>query len=754
MIESVSIADIASFGPAPQVLGALKKFNYIFGSNASGKTTISRIIAQEEAYPTCGVTWTPGSKCETKVYNWDFIKKNFSQSDEFPGVFTLGADNIEVLSKIKTTKADAAKLADAIHKLTCTLRGEDGEGGERAKLARLHENFTIKCWTIKQKHDEKLKGAFEGYRGRKADFKAKLLKESEENTAQLKPISELEKRAETVFGKAIFREQPVPIVVATSLIEHESNPILEKRVIGKGDVDIAAMITRLGNSDWVRQGMTFYDQQQRICPFCQQETTEAFSKSLEDYFDETFAKDTKAIEDLSRRYAEDSENLHEAIAAIVTASSRFLDIEKLKAQRELLDARVAANVQRLQEKAKEPSKVVELESVEDIVKTISDLIATANESITEHNRIVSNRASEKATLTAEVWRFVQNELRIELSQFIKNRDDLEKAINGLEKGITEKKGNQTRKQAEIVELERQTTSIQPTIDEINKIMVAFGFTNFSLSKSDSGNAYRLVRRSGDDAKETLSEGEKSFVTFLYFYHLLKGSTEQGGVSTDRIVVFDDPVSSLDSDVLFIVSILIKGVLDEVRNGGSPIKQVFVLTHNVYFHKELTFNSKRGPDTVLNEETFWKVRKSVAGSILERFQTNPIKSSYELLWHELKEPDPTTIQNTLRRILENYFKHMGGIDHKKICDKFEGTDKIICNSLLSWVDAGSHQMLDDIYIAIDGGAMETYLRVFRTIFERSSHIAHYKMMMGDAFVEELATATIAVSDEQLPVVSEP
>ncbi|WP_396159047.1 AAA family ATPase [Flavobacterium sp.] len=37
--------------------------------------------------------------------------------------------------------------------------------------------------------------------------------------------------------------------------------------------------------------------------------------------------------------------------------------------------------------------------------------------------------------------------------------------------------------------------------------------------------------------------------------------------------------------------------------------------------------------------------------------NPIQSSYELLWREIKEWENNsgiTIQNTLRRILENYF----------------------------------------------------------------------------------------------------
>lgn len=62
-----------------------------------------------------------------------------------------------------------------------------------------------------------------------------------------------------------------------------------------------------------------------------------------------------------------------------------------------------------------------------------------------------------------------------------------------------------------------------------------------------------------------------------------------------MVVFDDPVSSLDSDILIIVSNLIKGIFEEVRIETGQIKQVFVLTHNIYFHKEISFHTKRSDD---------------------------------------------------------------------------------------------------------------------------------------------------------------
>ena len=89
---------------------------------------------------------------------------------------------------------------------------------------------------------------------------------------------------------------------------------------------------------------------------------------------------------------------------------------------------------------------------------------------------------------------------------------------------------------------------------------------------------------------------------------------------------------------------------------------------------------------------------------------------------------------MRRILENYFKILGGVDSDKICAMFEGKDKLICKSLFSWINDGSHFASDDLFVAIDDGMVETYLKVFKAIFEKSEHLAHYKMMMGEAYVE--------------------
>lgn len=151
---------------------------------------------------------------------------------------------------------------------------------------------------------------------------------------------------------------------------------------------------------------------------------------------------------------------------------------------------------------------------------------------------------------------------------------------------------------------------------------------------------------------------------------------------------------------------------------------------MYFHKEVSFDTKRNV-AALHDETFWIVRKSGLESRIESHDCNPVSTSYEMLWREVQNQNRSkeSIQNTLRRILEHYFKILGGLDYDKICDFFEGNDKYICKSLFSWVHAGSHGVLDDLHVANNDFSMDAYLRVFREIFVKCDHESHYRMMMG-------------------------
>ncbi len=745
MLESIRISQVATFKGDDQILDKLSKLNFFFGCNGSGKTTISRMIAEAGKYPTCALTWKAGMPLLPLVYNRDFVEKNFNPSSGLKGVFTLGEENIDTIEKITKTKGELADLAKKIANLKQQLQSDDGKTGKNVELSALEESLKKTCWGQKLKHDAKLQGAFEGYRGSSEKFKVRVLEEEKTNSADLLALGELEKKAETLFGETPTLEQSVPSVDIDSLQPHEINPVLKKRVIGKGDVDIAAMIKKLGNSDWVREGRSFYEVNDSICPFCQQKTDAAFAKSLNEYFDEAFETDSKAIDDLVLDYKTDAERLQQQLSAIMALTSKFLDVEKLKAEKELFDSRITINLQKLGEKKKEPSIIVELEPINNVATAIKTLIEAANTKVDEHNKLVKNLVSERNALTSQVWKFIVEELKSELADYRKKRGILEGNIQSINSAITAATLSQNTKEQEIIDLERQITSVQPTLDGINGLLKSFGFHSFSLGMAKDKISYELLRSDGTCAKETLSEGEKTFVTFLYFYHLLKGSNSSDGITQDRIIVFDDPVSSLDSDILFIVSNLIGRIMKEVRDNYGYIKQVFVLTHNVYFHKEVTFLlTKTEYDPVSKKRkgyppaTFWIVRKSGIVSLVERYDTNPISTSYELLWSDVKRTGHTSasIQNILRRILEHYFTILGGVNPDEICEKFQGNDKFVCKSLFSWVNAGSHGVLDDLYVSDGGVAVDVYLRVFKEIFDKHGHVSHYAMMMGEDSLVDL------------------
>lgn len=739
MIESLSISQVATYGNQSEVLNGLSKINFIFGSNGSGKTTISRVIAEADGHQHCQKLWKNGTKLQAMVYNSDFVDANFNQPGDIKGVFTLGEERVETLEKITTSKSELGTLEEQRQSLRNTLNGSDGSGGKDRELKALDDSFKDKCWKQKQKHDAKLKGAFEGCRNSADKFKSRVLQESVANNAALVSLADLEKRAETVFGETPSREILVPSIIANSLVAHETNSVLGRRILGKADVDIAGMINKLGNSDWVRQGRRFYDVNEGICPFCQQDTEDDFAKSLAEYFDETFEADSQAISDLEVNYITDAARLQESVASIIASSSRFLDVDKLILEKQLLDSVIAGNLQKLANKKKEPSQIVELETTANVFTVIKSLIDQANAGISEHNATVDNITQERRTLTAQSWQFILAEMKPDLADYNKKKSGLDSAITSLSGQIATKAKEMNEKTEEIRGLEKQTTSIQPTIDEINALLKSFGFHGFSLASAGGDRYYKLIRADGSDAKNTLSEGERTFVTFLYFYHLLKGSNSESGITDNRVVVFDDPVSSLDSDILFIVSTLIRGLFKDISCGNGYIKQVFLLTHNVYFHKEVSFNLKRTGNRALTEATFWVVRKDGLLSKLINHRSNPIKTSYELLWADVKAPSKSslTIQNTLRRILENYFKILGGINPDDICSKFEGQNKFVCNSLFSWVNDGSHSVHDDIYISNGDTTIETYLAIFKEIFVETGHTAHYKMMMGENSELEVA-----------------
>ena len=133
-------------------------------------------------------------------------------------------------------------------------------------------------------------------------------------------------------------------------------------------------------------------------------------------------------------------------------------------------------------------------------------------------------------------------------------------------------------------------------------------------------------------------------------------------------------------------------------------------------------------------TFCLLTANRSASIEAYGNENPISSTYELLWRELRSEDNKSsvlLKNAMRRILEYYFTVFGQFSNiKKLPDRFQTIEEqMICKSLISWVHDGSHDIADEIHVSDNDDAVMRFKDVFRTIFDSNGQLGHYNQMMG-------------------------
>ena len=736
MITRIVIKDVATFDASEHIMQDLGKLNFIFGSNGSGKTTISRVLEKPENYSSCDISWEGNIAIERRVYNSDFVEENFGPETGMRGIFTLGKEESDTKQKIKELEEKLKVLEDEKRKTEIIISGEDGKSGKATELTSFRETYINKIWEeTKSFRTGSIRDGLVGYLNSKTKFFEMALDQCKKNKVTLGKYDELERRAYTVFAGNHEILEEIPTVNFSCIEKMSDEQILSKKVIGKEDVDIGALIKKLGNSDWVQSGTKYLNDSDGLCPFCQQPLQENFRDQVEEYFDDTYSADLLAIDTIKNDYQDESDRLEEQINDILKRSSDKINNDELKQLATILVEIFKSNYKKLEDKKRTPSIPIKLENYREIPEKIAELITTANKEIKQNNTMVTNLKDEKEKLKREIWRYVVHTLKSEIDEYNTEYQKRKKELSDLQQQNKTRTEEIQREKTELSMLQSKLTSVIPMRDEINQKLERFGFSGFRLALGNDEHSYKIIRENGVAAEKTLSEGERNFVAFLYFYALLKGSKDSTGRIPSQIVVIDDPVSSMDSDVLFIVSFLIRDLYSDICNDIGNVKQLVLLTHNLYFHKAVSFSD--GLKKYISKRMkYWVTRKEDGKSELFPCENNPVKSTYEILWEEIRDashnPKPVTkssLQNTMRRILEQYYKYYGGMPLHEIPNKIKQEDRGLARSLISWVNDGSHSFLDDVYYTpYQEVSTKKYLNVFRLIFSELGHIAHYNMMM--------------------------
>lgn len=529
MIESVKIHNVATYKNLVEIKP--KKLNFIYGSNGSGKTTISKVLASSIESETTRVTSRNPNDDKILVYNKQFVNDNFQQFDNLKGIFTLGEDSIDAQEKLNMLSRENEAKKSSIEIKEKTISKFDIE------IKEMTDTLKEKCWQLQRTIGDTFSQALVGYRNSKQKFYEKCLTSYEEwdeestiNLEQLKSDYDMAYSKSSVIYP-IFSE-----IENVSIKMLETSELLSKVITGSGESPIGIVIDILKNSDWIQQGIEYMQQTENKCPFCQQVITNELQQEIIQYFDEEYEKDCTALDVLLDEYTKCCTKVLHDLEVILNNDIPFIDKENLRVEYQLLRSVIQLNFEEMKKKRQFPSNKVSLQSTEDRFEKINTIIREWNGKILSNNNIVENQEHEQKQCTELLWQYIVSNLSIDIetyNKFLKGKNDAKQSINGQ---IITLKDEIKKNTKEIEDIEDSITSVAPTVTEINKILDKFDFKGFKLKENEQQKgSYSIIRNDGSSAKDTLSEGEYNFITFLYFYYLIYGSQDKTGITSNKII---------------------------------------------------------------------------------------------------------------------------------------------------------------------------------------------------------------------------
>lgn len=737
MIASVFIRGAACFDVDGLTFGPLRAVNFVFGANGSGKSTLGRAIGLPAQYSGTEIEWDHDRALSVHTYNADYVSNSFgSLTSELPGVFLLGDDSNEIHQELSSIGDDLAQKRQILGSMRTALGDSEVETGLLGKIKQADSLLAQACWARRADVPTELSEMFNGTKSSKSTLMARVLsvaaKYSDSDSDSDWPT--LVAQAASVLDDSAEKEPTIDVLSGFGLQHWDGFSEVSRPIVGSTDVSLAPLIEKLQNSDWVKQGRAYLEVDSAKCPFCQQPPPNSLEAELEEYFDARFVEQVNLLTEFADRHARSLDAIRQEIRSL----RKKFDVDDLEFQfaATSLESAYAENERRLQEKVGLPSNVFYLQDTDLALRMVNVLIARRNSQIVISNALIDNKAAASKDLIERAWRlFVHETLAVDIASHQVSRKALDSSRAELETKILaleqETRDLDSRRRL----LESKITSSRATIDAINRLLNSVGFRSFRLAESKQvKDGYQLIRADGRPVANTLSEGERTFITFLYYYHRLQ-SVQNGPNETERLVaVIDDPISSLDSDILFVVSTLVRRLVRDVQLRNGRVEQLFLMTHNAHFHKEVTY--LRSGDSAAEINYFLVRKQSGSHSRLELHgSTNPVRTNYTALWAEVArasiEPEESSVslQNVLRRILENYFRVMGRIDDGEIVELFQGEEQAVCRALLSWINEGSHSIIDEFDYSPGLPSDEMFLDVFRQIFFKSGNGGHYDMMIA-------------------------
>lgn len=433
---------------------------------------------------------------------------------------------------------------------------------------------------------------------------------------------------------------------------------------------------------WIRQGVE-YTKDDDECPFCGQDTTAAdliklygefFSTAYRDHLveveravnrvDQLLRDDALAA--LGKRLLENDGRI-QGWSDLANLDYARYGIESIEGTWKHLRSAVT---ERLKRKAANPGETIEIDA--QLVAAAQDFDA-ACEALRVHNGAITRANEEIAELKRKAAATRAEELEVELRRLrnmeIRQTPEAEKLVGQLLEARAKRTALETEKRIKKEELEGIAASVLGKYQAaINRLLAAFG-ANFKITNTrpsfaggKASSTYQLELNNttleiGDPStprgkpcfRTALSTGDKSTLALAFFLARLE---QEEGLS-DRCVIIDDPLSSLDS-------FRIACTQQEISAVTRRAAQTVVLSHDAFFLKGIYDTSDRPNTSCLQIVRDGESHALRPWDVAEYFLREAHQEHFLLRSYLADGPpesgDLTSIARAIRPYLEGHLRH--------------------------------------------------------------------------------------------------
>ena len=696
-----------------------KNVNFIFGKNGTGKTTISNEIALQFS-----------NNYSVHVYK-DF--EGVAINERLDAV-TLGVENASIQEKVNALDSEIALIKNEVQE------PENQTGNLYTKAADAKKKFDNENRTIERFYTasaSKIKSlnnptiASPNYNTKAFQLEiAKACNLTDEQISTYKETVKAEKKSDVAR-----------IALPTINLEvylKSTNEVLHDKV--KQSSVIPNLDGNPQKQQFAKIGMDIHEHKaDEICAFCGSRISEERWVALGNHFnDEVKALERRIllgtqniqgqidklnlINDIDKhlyyaKYGEQAAQINKDIK--LRKSEQILFLEELKRALEEKHYNLFAETNSLSLQV--PADFTEIQ--EKYANLISE------------NNLFSRHLANEQTQAKDALRYheIQKELQLfRHAEKIANLTALS-ALNDAAQGtLNRRKGELITKQQDRLNLISQTKDERRVAVKINELLGNMGFTSFELelvedeAEGQKGQ-YKIKGHNGNIRPVTeLSKGEKNIIAFLYF--MLNLEQTDNNDDTPKIVVLDDPMTSNDDTMQYIM-------INEIQRYYRNIKDtdyLVILTHNIHFYLNVRPNTAKRYtvkiDGEKNEVSFyekygvWHLLSDGKRSTLRGIEKgkNDFITSYETLWKELiflyNTPDATTdlMLNPCRKICETYM-HFTKKDPQVFYENNAGAKKLF--------DVNQHSV-DDLEAEMNGKTKQEIKVILKNLFQQNAAEDHF------------------------------